>query len=472
MPKVSIIIRTKNEERWIVSCLKAVFSQDFKDFEVILVDNCSQDKTVEKASQFKLAKIITCENYKPGLALNLGIRQSSGKYIVCLSGHCIPIGSQWLSKLIENFKDEKIAGVYGRQQPLAFTPDSDKRDLAVVFGLDKKIQVKDSFFHNANSMVRRDLWEKMPFDEAATNIEDRIWAKQVIDAGYHLAYEPEASAYHYHGIHQDGNPERCANVVRILEKLGDSVNGWHDLEHLNVVALIPVKGQTGSLGDKSLLAYTIESARESQWIKKIIVSTDSPETADLARKLGAETPFMREAALSEEYVSVEEVLRYSLEKMESVSILPDVVVTLEPTFPFRPAGLIDDMVESLVRQGLDCVIACKQENRHIWRSSEGRLELIDAAQDVPRKFKEPSYLSLRGLGCVTLPHNLRGGLLLGGKTAIYQVSSPLAGIEVRSAEDLAIAETLVKHWRQQEDKNALIGSSPAGKSGTGRLIKV
>ena len=45
---VSIIIRTKNEERWISQCLDAIFKQTYKNFEIILVDNYSNDKTVEK----------------------------------------------------------------------------------------------------------------------------------------------------------------------------------------------------------------------------------------------------------------------------------------------------------------------------------------------------------------------------------------------------------------------------------------
>ena len=51
MPKVSIIIRTKNEERWIGSCLKSIFDQTLKDFEVILVDNNSTDNTAKEIKE-------------------------------------------------------------------------------------------------------------------------------------------------------------------------------------------------------------------------------------------------------------------------------------------------------------------------------------------------------------------------------------------------------------------------------------
>ncbi len=92
---VSIIIRTKNEERWITSCLFATYEQKYKNFEVILVDNESTDRTIEKAKQFPIDNIINCTDYLPGKALNLGIRASRGDFIVCLSGHCIPVDNEW-----------------------------------------------------------------------------------------------------------------------------------------------------------------------------------------------------------------------------------------------------------------------------------------------------------------------------------------------------------------------------------------
>ncbi len=208
MSQVSIIIRTKNEERWVGHCLKMVFAQDFKDYEVIIVDNESGDHTLEVARHFSLSHTLSISEYRPGLALNLGIRKSKGDYIVCLSAHCIPQSEKWLSSLIKNVDDRQIAGAYGRQLPVSFSGPSDKRDLLNVFGLDRRVQFKDSFFHNANSVVRRDVWEKIPFDESVTNIEDRIWAKAVIDLGYRLVYDPDAAVYHYHGIHRENDPQR------------------------------------------------------------------------------------------------------------------------------------------------------------------------------------------------------------------------------------------------------------------------
>ena len=97
--------------------------------------------------------------------------------------------------------------------------DFDKRDLLTVFGIEKKIQKKETFFHNANSAFSKEIWKKFPFDELTTNIEDRIWGQKVINSGYKIIYEPKASVFHWHGIHQDMDPQRCSNVVKILESL-------------------------------------------------------------------------------------------------------------------------------------------------------------------------------------------------------------------------------------------------------------
>ena len=55
--EVSVIIRTKNEERWIEQCLKKIFSQSYNNFEVIIIDNNSKDRTIKKAKKFPVKVI-------------------------------------------------------------------------------------------------------------------------------------------------------------------------------------------------------------------------------------------------------------------------------------------------------------------------------------------------------------------------------------------------------------------------------
>ena len=68
-PLVSIIIRTKNEERWIEHCLASIKDQTIKNHEIIIVDNNSDDFSVQVASKYS-DKIISVKEFLPGKAIN------------------------------------------------------------------------------------------------------------------------------------------------------------------------------------------------------------------------------------------------------------------------------------------------------------------------------------------------------------------------------------------------------------------
>lgn len=218
--QVSVIIRTRNEAGGIERCLRAVQLQRDITPEIVIVDNASVDGTLEIARRFGCRIVNIPENlFSYGLAINQGIRAASGSYLAILSAHCIPVNDLWLLRLVSHLRSPRVAGVYGRQEPLPDSTDFDKRDLWTTFGLDRKVQRRDYFFHNANSAIRRDVWEQYPFNETIAGVEDRAWAKQVLTAGYTIVYEPEASVYHPHGIHQGRDERRAARVVRVIEMI-------------------------------------------------------------------------------------------------------------------------------------------------------------------------------------------------------------------------------------------------------------
>lgn len=214
---ISVVIRAKNEAAWLDKCLAAVRGQSVLA-EVVVVDNDSTDGSdaIYRRHGCIVVPVRDAE-FTFGRALNRGIAASSGEYVAILSAHCVPLNDMWLYRLATNFRDPQAAGVYGRQEPFPDSTDFDKRDLWTTFGVERRVQRKDFFFHNANAMVRRCVWERIPFDETLSGVEDRAWAKDVLAAGYTLVYEPEASVYHYHGIHQGRNEERAGRVVKVIE---------------------------------------------------------------------------------------------------------------------------------------------------------------------------------------------------------------------------------------------------------------
>lgn len=434
-PKVSIIIRTKNEERWMTSCLDSLKKQSYKNFEIILVDNMSVDGTIRKARDKGVKKIVKIKNYLPGKALNDGIKKSTGEYIVCLSAHCIPKDKNWLKNLIfPLLKNGQFGGVYGRQEPMNFSSHSDKRDLFLVFGLDERVQTKDTFFHNANSILRKSLWEKVKFDEKITNIEDRIWASKILKLGWKIFYEPKASVYHYHGIHQDGNKSRLRNVINIINKNNFGYNqGSVKPSSLNIVCIIPSKGDPKILQNNFLISKTIKMALKSKYIKKIYVSSDNQKTLNIAKKFNVGL-IKRPKKYSAAKMILSKVQKFSLQKIENkFKVLPDLIVHLEETFPFREKGLIDKMILNLLNSNNDTLVAAKEETGCMWRQENNEYIRLDEGY-LPRKFKKKTYIGLHGLCCITYPEFVRKSQLEGKKVGLYKIEDQFSFLEVRTTD--------------------------------------
>lgn len=145
----------------------------------------------------------------------------------------------------------------------------------------------------------------------------------------------------------------------------------------NVVAIIPARGGSKGIPRKNivaidgrpLIAYSIEHARASRSIERVIVSTDDDAIAAVALEHGAEVPFRRPAELAGDAVLDLPVFEHALLWLEEHERYePDIVVHLRPTAPLRPAGQIDAMVELLLAHPeADSVRSVSRPGPHPWR---------------------------------------------------------------------------------------------------------
>jgi len=211
----TVVIRVKNEERWIGYAIQSVLDHLIKP-EIVIVDNNSNDKTIDiikffaenpnlnnEANNYSKIKIVNIANYSPGRALNLGIKNASKKYIMILSAHCI------LKKFneVNILKDlEKNACVFGNQIPIWNGKKISKRYLWSHFSNKKTKNMyseleKRYFLHNALAVYKKDTLKKFPFDENLTSKEDRYWANKIIKKKMNFIYDPELIAEHQYTIH-------------------------------------------------------------------------------------------------------------------------------------------------------------------------------------------------------------------------------------------------------------------------------
>ena len=126
---------------------------------------------------------------------------------------------------------------------------------------------------------------------------------------------------------------------------------------LRVLGIVPARGGSKSiprknlrlLGEYPLLAYAIAAGSQARLVDRVIVSTDDPEIADVARQHGAEVPFLRPAPLATDSAPDLPLFRHALDRLEAdEGYRPDIVVQLRPTSPLRPPGLVDAAIEALL----------------------------------------------------------------------------------------------------------------------------
>jgi len=200
MPETSVIIRAYNEERHLPALFDGLDTQTYRDFETVVVDSGSFDATREIARQRadRLVRIAP-HDFTFGHSLNVGVQNGVGRFLAIVSAHTLPVDTSWLARLVAPLRGEYTAMVYGRQMGHPDSKFSELLDFERTFGPERRVLTPPDFFaNNANSAVRRDLWEQHPFDETLPGLEDIEWAKHWMERGYRVVYEPAAGIYHIH----------------------------------------------------------------------------------------------------------------------------------------------------------------------------------------------------------------------------------------------------------------------------------
>jgi len=137
---------------------------------------------------------------------------------------------------------------------------------------------------------------------------------------------------------------------------------------MNILAIITARGGSKGLpkknikilGDKPLIAWSIESAKQVQSIDKVIVSSDNDEIINIAKQYGAIVPFKRPENLASDTATTNDVLIHALDYYKNQNQQFDYLVLLQPTSPFRKEGDIDKMIKLAITSNADMVVSVKE----------------------------------------------------------------------------------------------------------------
>lgn len=222
---ISFVLRTYNESEFLGNLLDAIGRQQNigKKIEIILVDSGSTDGTVSIASSRGVNVIeIPHSEFNYSTSLNLGVGKCKGDLIVILSAHSIPIQSDWLARIASHFDETAVAGVYCRQIPHNGATPMEVFRVEEMFEMQSRTfdlctPCRALTFSNAASCIRRSVWEKHPF-VVLPAAEDKEWADWVIENGYKIIYDAQATVYHSHnenyrqGVRRKINIEKAADI--------------------------------------------------------------------------------------------------------------------------------------------------------------------------------------------------------------------------------------------------------------------
>lgn len=216
MLKISIVIRTFNEEKHIKELMEMLKKQTYRNFEIIIVDSQSTDKTIEIASRYlddlniKLVEIEK-KDFDYSFASNLGVNNSCGDIICFLSGHSVPVSENYLSTINDIFQKGDIGGCYG--DVIAHKDGSIYEKIYSRLGVIKnnafrknKIIKLEKKFHKgmlscSNASIRKEILLRHPFarELGKNGGEDLEVAYRILKDGMYIAMSPHLIVKHSHG---------------------------------------------------------------------------------------------------------------------------------------------------------------------------------------------------------------------------------------------------------------------------------
>lgn len=199
--KCTIVTRTHNHRDLLKQLLSKINIQKKVNIsEIIVLDSMSKDGTRDLALE-NGCKIINIDpkNFTHSNSLNMCAKNSKEEIIIYTSVDIIPKDEYWAYHMIKHFSNKKIAGVFGKQEPIPnFNPIEEFKV--------KKMFPDDgpsvALFSCASGAIRKSVWDKIHFDE---NIpyplfggQDQTWALDANKLGYKVIYEPKSVVYHSH----------------------------------------------------------------------------------------------------------------------------------------------------------------------------------------------------------------------------------------------------------------------------------
>ena len=224
------------------------------------------------------------------------------------------------------------------------------------------------------------------------------------------------------------------------------------------LAIIPARKGSKGIKDKNikllngrpLMAYTIQAALESGLFEQVVVSTDSEEYAEIARKFGAEVPFLRDAANASDEASSWDVVKEVLIKLNNRGLTFDSFALLQPTSPLRNSSDIKAAYEILWMKHAESVVSvCVVEHSPLWCNVlPENNSLAHFIKDDSQKRRQDleKYYRINGAIYIATVESFFEKNTVYGENSFAYIMEAVRSIDIDTELDFAIAEAVMQRY--------------------------
>ncbi|MDP8230768.1 MAG: acylneuraminate cytidylyltransferase family protein [Candidatus Gorgyraea atricola] len=223
-----------------------------------------------------------------------------------------------------------------------------------------------------------------------------------------------------------------------------------------VLSLISARGGSKRLPGKNirdiagkpLIAWTIEQAKNSKYIDRVIVSTDDRKISEVATRYGADMPFLRPWELAKDDSKGIDVAVHAIEWMEKNNTPYDLLILLQPTSPLRRSVDIDKAIESIFLKNASAIVSvCETEHHPFWANilpENGCMKNFLDKRIVNKNRQElPLFYRLNGAIYIAYADYIKSHkTFFGNKTYAYIMPTERS-VDIDSEIDIKFAEFLL-----------------------------
>ena len=443
-PLITVYITNYNYGKFIKKAINSVLNQTFRNYELIIIDDGSKDKSTKIIKQFenrRNIKVVFQKNKGLIVSNNLALRLSKAKYIIRLDSDdwLDPHALEIMSNILE--RNKKISLVF----PDYYEVDKNGKIIKQVRRHNfKKVKLFDQPAHGACTMIRREnLVDIGGYDEEFSCQDGYyLWLKfikkyMVRNVNLPLFY------YRQHQSNLTNNKKKILqNRSRIISKLQAREN------KKKVLAILPVRGLKlnpnslvlKKIKNKPLIFYTIDSILNSKLIDKLIITSPDSRLLNTIKKKykNGIITIKRPENLGFINTELEKTIKHSIKKVKSKKIKYDYVMNISFRTPFISSKILDDGINTLKLFNSDKIICVTHETHKYYKHDGSGLKSLTVSSNLKLE-RDAIYKQVMGFNIVKKnclfknDENLKIG---------HIVLTDNQSFEINSENDLKISEKL------------------------------